>query len=117
MFAIVMSHGSQAPPSPPHAYTDGVMHIPFEQHPFPQDVASQMQPLVVHRRPCAHASPPLHEHWPDEEQSLPVSPQDEQDAPSTPHAIPDGGEVHALSEQHPPGQEVPSQMQLPLSHR
>jgi hypothetical protein len=117
MFAVIKSHGSQAPPSPPQAYTDGVVQLPLEQHPVEHDVASQMQPLVVHRRPVAHAPPPLHEHWPAAEQSLPVSPQDEQGAPSTPHAIPDGGEVHALFEQHPPAHEVPSQMQLPLSHR
>jgi len=92
------------------------MHVPFEQHPFAQDVESHTQPPAVHRRPGPQAAPPLHEHCPDAEQSLPVDPQDAHAIPSTPHAGPDG-ETHALFEQHPPGQEVPSQMQLPWSQR
>jgi hypothetical protein len=117
VLAIVGSQGWQAPPSSPQADTDGVVHIPFEQHPFAQDVASHTQPLTVQRWPGWHASPPLQEHCPDAEQSLPVSPQDEQVAPSTPQAGPDGGDVQALFEQHPSGQEVPSQVQPPVVHR
>lgn len=64
-----------------------------------------------------HAGPPPHVHAPPPEQPSPDVPHDWQLLPPVPHAGPVAGDVQTLPVQHPLGQDVESQTQVPFEQR
>ncbi len=114
--AVVGSHTEQLPPSTPHEPRPGIAHVVPLQQPLGQDVASQTHTWPRHLWPAAHADPVLPQAQVPPGQLSATGPQLIQEAPAAAHVVEEKG-VQVFPEQHPPGQDVASQTQLPWKHR
>ncbi len=113
--ALAGSQGVHDPPPTPHWEGEGIVHVVPLQQPPGQDIASQTHIAPEHRWPAAHARPD------PQLQAPPLQPS--ATAPQLMHALPaaahvfDVSGVHVPPEQHPPGHEVASHVQLPCEQR
>ncbi len=101
------------------AYGSHVPAVPPLQQPFGHDVASQMHTPPLHRWPAAHAGPVPHRHCPLVHALVVVGSHEAQVPPLAPHddvdCEPYASHVPAVPPlQHPPGQVLASQEQVPL---
>jgi hypothetical protein len=107
----------QALPPPPHEVTlSPVKHAPPEQQPLGQDVPSQTQVLATQRCPGVQVAPAPQRQVPVAEQLSERASQATQLDPALPQAATERVEQIAPLQQ-PPGQDVASQTQSPLSQR
>ena len=116
--ALALHAEQAAPPAPqvPDPWAEEGTHVPAEQQPVGQLVASQTQLPALHRCPSAHALAPPHRQAPLLEQESPVVPQLTQLAPLAPHCAPVRGVTQVFPAQQPPGQLVALQTQLAPTH-
>jgi hypothetical protein len=108
---------SQALPPAPHdsALVPGT-HMPCAQHPLGQEVPSHTQVLATQRWPTPQAPPLPHRQVPAAEQLSERASQATQVAPAVPQ-VPSARVTQVVPLQHPLGQEVMSQTQLPDMQR
>ncbi len=104
-------------PPPPHDVTlSPVRHTPAEQQPLAHDVPSHTQVLAAQRCPGAQPSPVPQRQTPAAEQLSERASHATQLDPALPQLATERVE-QTLPLQHPPGQDVPSQVQSPPSQR
>lgn len=117
--AVIVEQALHAAPPPPHtaAVSDenGTQVLPRQQPPGHEVALQTHAPAASQTWPLPHAAPAPQWQTPPV-QALPEVPQLAQVAPPVPHA-PAVGVTHAPALQHPVGQEVASQTQLPPKHR
>ena len=116
--ARVESQGVQPLPSMPQLDSDGAVHVPPEQHPVEQEVASHTQlPAAEHSCPVAQAGSDPQLQVPDAEQlSALVVSHAEHASPVVPQVATEGVS-HIAPTQHPPGQfDAVHPVQMPLVH-
>jgi len=108
---------SHAPPPPPQeAAVSPARQVVPEQQPSLQDVPSQTQVLPMQRWPRAHAGPPPQRQLPLAEQLSLRASHTAQVEPASPQLLSERV-AHTAPWQQPLGQEVPSQMHSPATHR
>lgn len=107
----------QALPPPPHELAlSPLRHAPAAQQPLGHDVLSQTQVLATQRCPGVQLAPLPHRQTPLAEQLSERASQTTQLAPAVPQVATERVE-QITPLQHPPGHDVPSQTQRPLSQR
>jgi hypothetical protein len=121
LFAQVLPlarHDVQAAPLTPHAafWLPGWQTPLLSQQPPGQLEALQTHAPPTHARPAPQATPVPHLHAPPAHESALVGSHTLHDPPPVPHVARDAG-LHVLPEQHPPPQDVASQMHVPPEHR
>ena len=104
-----------APPMPQADGSGGAVHVVPEQQPAGHEVALHAHAPFTHCCPAPQADPPSQRHTPSTQESA-TMPQFTHPTPPMPQA--DAlGVAHVVPEQQPSGQEIGSQMQVPLKHR
>jgi len=110
--ARLARHGAQALPLAPQAVNEGAVQAVPAQQPPGHEVGSQTHEPERQRWPATHGA--FEPHWqaPPTHWSALVASQTTQPPPLAPQAAVDGA-WQVVPEQHPPGQELASQMQVP----
>jgi hypothetical protein len=101
LFATFGAQATHAEPLVPQLAGDAVVHVPFAQHPFGHDVASQTHLPPEQCWPSLQGAPPPQAHVPERAQASAVVGLHATHAPpAAPHA-PRDGLLHVGPEQHP----------------